>query len=89
MVLVVKRRKGLILVTMKGTILNQTMGAITGAAEAVSEAVKELGATGGAAEAVLEVAKEYGQEVVVTAGGVLADMLKSSVSGGGDINITR
>ncbi len=66
------------------------MGAITGgAAEAVSEAVKELGATGGVAEAVLEVAKEFGQDVVGTAGEVLADMLKSSVSGGGDINITR
>ena len=88
MVLFIKERM-VNLVTMKGTILNQTMGAITGAAEVVSEAVKELGATGGAAEAVLEVAKEFGQDVVGTAGGVLADMLKSSVSGGGDTNITR
>ena len=70
---------------MKGVILNQTMGA----AEGVLEAAKGSGATGGAAEGVLEAAKEFGQEVVGTAGGVLADMLKSSVSGGGDSNITR
>ena len=74
---------------MKGVILNQTMGATGGAAEGVLEAAKELGATGGAAEDVLEAAKEFGQDVVGRAGGVLVDMLKSSVSGGGDSNITR
>ena len=63
---------------MKGVILNQTL-----------DAAKELGVTGGAAEVVLEAAKGFGQDVVGTAGRVLADMLKSSVSGGGDSNITR